>query len=331
MSTEIENNEKEELVENVSTVQAGDMLRNKREELGMSQEEIADRLRLRLSIIKSIDENNYEFDQVATFTRGYLRSYAKAVSLDEKEVLASLDGFKEAQHSDHQMQSFSRKTKREKHDSRIMKLTWVIFVVIIGISSVWWYQNQQDTLMDVSETEVPLETVADEVVEIAPALNANEPASPDRSQFEQSEPNVEAITVPATTEVSEATSVNPTEEIVEDVAESSQEGTSEVVAEVVAEVEQEIVITEVESEPVEKSDNELFLSFSADCWIQIKDADGKSLATGVKKAGTTLRFSEKAPYSIILGAPEGVSMTFANEPVNLSGYNTGKVARFTLP
>ncbi|MGL5109148.1 MAG: RodZ domain-containing protein, partial [Vibrio ordalii] len=29
--------------------------------------------------------------------------------------------------------------------------------------------------------------------------------------------------------------------------------------------------------------------------------------------------------------PESVSMTFASEPVDLSGYTSGKVARFTLP
>lgn len=320
MSTENEISTTEEIKEDkINAVQAGDMLRTKREQLGISQEEIADRLRLRLTIIQSIDENNYEFDQVATFTRGYLRSYAKAVSLDEKEVLASLDGFNEAQHSEHEMQSFSRKTKREKHDRRIMKLTWIIFVVIIGISSVWWYQNQQDTLTDVTPSEV----IVPEVLIETPEINPNEPASPDRSQFEK--PKAEAVTLPAEIEDSQTS-------IVEEEENASANDTTEVnQVEATPQVEEEIVITEVVSEPVEKINNELSLSFSADCWVQVKDADGKTLATGVKKAGSTVRFATKAPYSIILGAPEGVSMTFANEPVDLSGYNTGKVARFTLP
>ncbi|MFC1235904.1 RodZ domain-containing protein [Vibrio sp. F74] len=319
MTTEKEPTITEEVVETVAGVQAGDMLRTKREQLGISQEEIADRLRLRLTIIQSIDANNYEFDQVATFTRGYLRSYAKAVSLDDKEVLASLDSFKEAQHSDHEMQSFSRKTKRDKHDSRIMKLTWIIFVVIIGISSLWWYQNQQDTLTEVSTVDVVTPVIA------AEPPQSNEPASPDRSQFEQPE----AVTLPASLDDDQG---KPVEQIQQEAAEQAallEKANGE--AAVMSEVETEIVITEDNSEPLEKSGNELAMTFSADCWVQVKDATGKTFATGVKKAGSTIKFAGKAPYKIILGAPEGVSMTFANEPVDLSGYNTGKVARFTLP
>ncbi|MEF1291008.1 DUF4115 domain-containing protein, partial [Vibrio sp. M260118] len=58
---------------------------------------------------------------------------------------------------------------------------------------------------------------------------------------------------------------------------------------------------------------------------------GKTLSTGVKKAGQSLNLSGSLPYSVILGAPENVSMTLASEPVDLSGYTSGKVARFNLP
>jgi len=322
MSTENEiSTIEKDVVENAVKVQAGDMLRAKREQLGISQEEIADRLRLRLTIIKSIDENSYDFDQVATFTRGYLRSYAKAVSLDENEVLASFNGFNKTQYPDHEMQSFSRQTKREKHDRRIMKLTWIIFVVIIGISSIWWYQNQQDTLTDISVSDT--DVAAPEVGNTE--TNANEPASPDRTQFEKIQD--EDVSSPKNSPKNNALPSEKNDAMdsrdLTDVQVIKPEGN--------ADVEQEIVITDVGSEPVEKSSNELSLTFTADCWVQVKDANGKTLVTGVEKAGDSLHFATKAPYSIILGAPEGVSMTFANESVDLSGYNTGKVARFTLP
>ena len=77
--------------------------------------------------------------------------------------------------------------------------------------------------------------------------------------------------------------------------------------------------------------NLLVMSFTDDCWIQVKDASGKTLSTGVKKAGQSLNLSGNLPYSVILGAPENVSMTLASEPVDLSGYTSGKVARFNLP
>jgi cytoskeleton protein RodZ len=73
------------------------------------------------------------------------------------------------------------------------------------------------------------------------------------------------------------------------------------------------------------------MTFKADCWIQVKDTNGKTLVSGTHKPGQDVELTGKAPFKVILGAPEGVTMTFASEPVDLSGYTSGKVARFTLP
>jgi cytoskeleton protein RodZ len=341
MSTEQEIKTEQQVTEGLDTqaveanklLEAGDLLREKRELLGLSQKDVADRLRLRVSIIQSIDANNYDFDQVSTFTRGYLRSYAKAVSLDEKTVLDAFHYVDTKKPIEQQMQSFSRKAKREKHDSYLMKITWLIAIVILGISSVWWYQSQQDTLTETSsessinilESELATET----------ALVA-EPSSPVDSV--ESEALVEAAssTEPeATTEQTVEASLSQESNdqqtpITEADAQASSVEISAAAQESKAE-EQEIVITEEGGQPVESLANALLMSFSDDCWIQIKDASGKTLTTGVQKAGKTIQLAGQVPYQVILGAPKGVKMTFAGEPVDLSSYNSGKVARFSLP
>ena len=320
MSTETENNNTETEQQQQPITQAGDLLREKREKLGLSQKDIADRLRLRLSIIESIDNNNYEFDQVATFTRGYLRSYAKAVSLDEKLVLSALNHTNEAQHTEQEMQSFSRKTKREKNDSRIMKLTWAIFAIIIGISSIWWYQNQQDTLNEtVDEGSVELNLTEEPA---SPTPNLTEQVVEEETISQEVAPAEEELAVPETTPVEAAEEVQPEPEVVIEVTEQPEP------VEVVTAPEAPVV---AEQPATDSAVSSLTMSFSADCWIQVKDATGATLATGVKKAGREFDLLGEAPFSIILGAPEGVSMTFAGEPVDLSGYTSGKVARFTLP
>ncbi|MEF1289094.1 helix-turn-helix domain-containing protein, partial [Vibrio sp. M260118] len=154
------NDDNVEQVEKTEKVDAGTLLKNKRESLGLSQKQIADRLRLRLSIIENIESNNFSSDQVATFTRGYLRSYARAVGLDETTVLCALEGSEETQQEEQEMKSFSHQTKREAHDSRIMTLTLGIVIVVLGISSVWWWQNQEksiDALTTETEQEQQLE------------------------------------------------------------------------------------------------------------------------------------------------------------------------------
>ena len=143
-------------------IEAGTMLKNKRESLGLSQEEIAKRLRLRVAVIEEIENNQFDAQQVATFTRGYIKSYAKYVGIEEHVILAALETEQQVQHQEQEMQSYSRKTNAEKHHSRIMLLTWVIAFVIVGISGVWWWQNQQADSLTPSFTEAaPLEQEAE--------------------------------------------------------------------------------------------------------------------------------------------------------------------------
>ncbi|MCC4787332.1 cytoskeleton protein RodZ [Vibrio splendidus] len=295
-------------------IEAGTLLKNKRESLGLTQKQISDRLKLRVTLIQQIEENQFESDQVATFMRGYIRSYAKYVNLDEKVVLNALHHSGDAQHQEQEMLSFSRKTKTEKHNSRIMLLTWSIFAVIVGISSLWWWQNQQqDTLsQSLANTESSEELVVEESLD------------PELTSLEVIEAEQNTETSPVTENSDELTEVS-----------SAEDSVTLDPVEVIGEAPQAADVASVTAEPEtvapEAVVNELVMQFSADCWIQVKDASGKTLSTGIKKAGQTLNLSGTAPYKVILGAPEGVSMTFASEPVDLSGYTSGKVARITLP
>ncbi|MGD8119849.1 cytoskeleton protein RodZ [Vibrio sp. TRT 2004] len=313
--------------EQVEKVQAGTLLKNKREQLGLSQKQIADRLRLRLSIIENIENNNFASDQVATFTRGYLRSYAKAVGIEESVVLCALDGCEETKPEPQEMKSFSRKTKREAHDSRIMTLTWGIFAVIIGISSVWWWQNQETTMLDLTsqtEQEIELEQqTANQELDFTTLESAQPQPEVALDANADDVPEVEPV-------IEQPDSQAPLEtEIVPEVAKQAQP--EKQLEQNVNTTEAEPVSESVQSTQSDTAVNLLKLTFSDDCWIQVKDSSGKTLSTGVKKAGQTLELSGNLPYSVILGAPENVSMTLASEPVDLSGYTSGKVARFNLP
>ncbi|EGQ9247880.1 helix-turn-helix domain-containing protein [Vibrio parahaemolyticus] len=303
------------------SIEAGTLLKNKRESLGMTQKQVADRLRLRVSVIEDIENNRFESQQVATFTRGYLRSYAKFVGLDEKVVLVALEQTADVKPKEQEieMQSFSRKTKHEKHNSRIMLLTWVIAIVIIGISAAWWWQNQQENSLAQVVAEANVETSqpsADEIADIdlmtEEELIASTPAELAASNNTASESSINAAqtdeVVPAETE------------------ESTTEATQEPVA--VIEAAEEV---QEESPVVPEGMTLLTMKFKADCWIQVKDTNGRTLVSGTQKPGQDVELTGKAPFKVILGAPEGVTMTFASEPVDLSGYTSGKVARFTLP
>ncbi|HCE2052829.1 TPA: cytoskeleton protein RodZ [Vibrio parahaemolyticus] len=303
------------------SIEAGTLLKNKRESLGMTQKQVADRLRLRVSVIEDIENNRFESQQVATFTRGYLRSYAKFVGLDEKVVLVALEQTADVKPKEQEieMQSFSRKTKHEKHNSRIMLLTWVIAIVIIGISAAWWWQNQQENSLAQVVAEANVETSqpsADEIADIdlmtEEELIASTPAELAASNNTASESSINAA---------------QTDEVV---PAETEESTTEATQEPVALIEAAEEVQEA-SPVVPEGMTLLTMKFKADCWIQVKDTNGKTLVSGTQKPGQEVELTGKAPFKVILGAPEGVTMTFASEPVDLSGYTSGKVARFTLP
>ncbi|EMD81103.1 cytoskeleton protein RodZ [Vibrio diabolicus] len=303
------------------SIEAGTLLKNKRESLGMSQKQVADRLRLRVSVIEDIENNRFESQQVATFTRGYLRSYAKFVGLDEKMVLTALEQTADVQPQEQEieMQSFSRKTKDEKHNSRIMLMTWVIGLVIIGISAAWWWQNQQENSLTKEVTDSSVE---------APKPTAQELADIDLMTAEELIASTPEEVVSTSNDVVETSEV-PVEQGSDLLLAETENTTSVDSEEPVA-----VIETAEEEQPapvVPEGMTLLTMKFKADCWIQVKDTNGKTLVSGTHKPGQDVELTGKAPFKVILGAPEGVTMTFASEPVDLSGYTSGKVARFTLP
>ncbi|WP_155487233.1 RodZ domain-containing protein, partial [Vibrio harveyi] len=197
-------------------------------------------------------------------------------------------------------------------------------IVITGISAAWWWQNQQEnSLAQLSSETAETEHVAndadidqmsaDELIASTPAEIAPVSAAP--AVVSEAD-----TTMSATDEGMAESTVTPTAEAVEETAQ-----------EPVAVIEDAQAAEEPITPVIPEGMTLLTMKFKADCWIQVKDANGKTLVSGTRKPGQDVELAGKAPFKVILGAPEGVTMTFASEPVDLSGYTSGKVARFTLP
>ncbi|MGF1685915.1 cytoskeleton protein RodZ [Photobacterium japonica] len=315
----------------------GDMLRQAREKLGYSQKDVASRLRLRQSVVSDIENNHFEEAQLATFTRGYVRSYAKFVGLDENTILAKLDQHGHAQPQEQEMQSFSRRTKREAHDSRIMRLTWVLAVLFVGLTGVWWWQSLQMT----PEADLPATVTAQNPpLDESLATGGQTPAVTAETTLTALNPAQEAqLTVTNTPAIDVATETPtlsadeaPKADFVDSFTEVVQDDATNdaITPDANATDAESTAETPVPAEPVVVA-SDLEMRFTGDCWIDIRDAKGKRLDTGVKKAGDVLKLDGDAPFKVVLGAPGVVTMRYQGEPVDLSRYPAGKVARLKLP
>ncbi|BCO14281.1 DUF4115 domain-containing protein [Aeromonas hydrophila] len=292
----------------------GQLLRNAREQLGWTREQVASRIHLRLTLIAAIESDTYDKHTSHTFIRGYLRTYAKLVGIPEETILAAYDKLGLTPPDNIDMQSFSRRSRQQANDSRLKVVTWLVILVLIALSVAWWWQSTArrsagDEALAATEmgatsntpsaTVPPAVDVADPVV--APATSAAAATSADP-----------VVSVTATTLPVDASSAVATTAVTTSAATATQPAA-------------DIATSEPAKVP------QLKMSFTADCWLDVKDAKGKTLFSGLKKANDELVLEGPEPLKFIIGAPMAVNIEYQGKSIDMSRYNNGRTARLSLP
>ncbi|WP_111808389.1 cytoskeleton protein RodZ [Aeromonas allosaccharophila] len=302
----------------------GQLLRNAREQLGWTREQVASRIHLRLTLIAAIESDTYDKHTSHTFIRGYLRTYAKLVGIPEETILAAYDKLGLTPPDNIDMQSFSRRSRQQANDSRLKVVTWLVILVLIALSVAWWWQSTArrsagDEALAATEMSATSSTPA------APAITPPDAINTDPVEGVTVAPAATDVTAPAMVSEASATlaptsaAVAPTDVsadvgTVTDVAVSGANGTSS---------------NEAVVDPATAP--QLKMSFTADCWLDVKDANGKTLFSGLKKANDELVLEGAEPLKFIIGAPMAVKLDYKGQSFDMSRYNNGRTARFSLP
>ena len=74
----------------------------------------------------------------------------------------------------------------------------------------------------------------------------------------------------------------------------------------------------------------LLLRFSAPSWVEVRDASGRRLLTGLMAAGRERRLEGEPPFSVVLGYAPGVELRYNGQPFDFSAYVRKDVARFQV-
>ncbi|MBB1087652.1 DUF4115 domain-containing protein [Lysobacter sp. SG-8] len=77
-------------------------------------------------------------------------------------------------------------------------------------------------------------------------------------------------------------------------------------------------------------DKALVLRFNDESWVELSDADGKSIEKGLLAAGEERRFEPGRVASVKLGNAAAVDVRAGGETVDLEAFSRGTVARFKL-
>ncbi|WP_144213501.1 RodZ domain-containing protein [Shewanella donghaensis] len=304
--------EQSESLEAVAT--AGMLLRTAREKKGVSIEAVAIQLHLRPSVIEDIENDNFDNISSATYARGYAKNFAKYVEADVVAIQQCLA--QQLPDETAVMQSFSRKTSRDARDSRLTLVTYLIVFALLGLLLVWWIQK--DSLLMTIDLSKP---TAEELAEAKTPVQTEDLLEP------EIDPKL-AYTAPSTTEPS-TTAPSMTEPSETQSNDSSQVVSSQSEIESTVDLANNVQTNATNSAALIGNDK-ISLNFSGDCWVNIIDAKGKTLVDGVKGSESSVEVTGWAPFKVVLGAPQVVTISFNNEDVSLAEFSN-RVAKLTLP
>ena len=194
------------------------------------------------------------------------------------------------------------------------------------------------------------DTEVDGVLEVG-AASEDAPSIGSVAQQAVVEDRTQELTQETTKETTqEKTDVSPQDLVAETVAEEGnlEVAADEVVAieagsqapdEEVAQIDADVSQAEPEREVAkafalprltEFGDNTIDLTFSEDCWFEIRTIDGELLYADLGRTGQSRRYIGAAPFRIKLGFSPGAALAYNGEPIDLAPYTRQEVARVLL-
>jgi cytoskeleton protein RodZ len=312
----------------------GERLQAARIKKGLSLEDVANRMHLSPSILEALEDNNFDEITAPIFVKGYLRAYARIVSLSEDEMIEQYVDFYSEE--DPPINSTSNVAPElSPADTRIKWATYSVILVLAVLLAAWWWNKQQNqdapVSLDVqssrtdesaatdlvdsdiqagSETQVPAETTG-EVSEADTAIAADEAALVGVDGSTEADP---VVTDAAPAESLETQVETEQVAMPEAVEPAVDEGTTSLESDASAMVEAEPVAgTREQSAPT--GTDKLQIIIHADTWADVKDSNNYDLL----RANSSLELSGQAPFTIFLGNGHGVEILFNGEEVGFAG------------
>jgi cytoskeleton protein RodZ len=316
----------------------GEHLQAARIQMGISLDDIAKRMHLSTSIVEAIEDNHFEEIAAPIFVKGYLRAYARIVSLDEDDMIDQYIDFYSGE--DPPISSTSNVASELSVADARVKWTTYIVVLIVGVSlAAWLWNREQDTEAPISlDTQTPaieggvksdvvvsseIEAVSEESIEAGETVEATDglPAAVTAAEVETAEsmatqqPAAEAAEA-AESEVVEvdvvASEVGETEVVETEVAEGELAETERAEGEVA-----EAEVAEAETGSLAGTDK-VSLVVHADTWADIKDANSYQLVYDLLRADEAVELIGQAPFSVFLGNGHGVEIMFNGEEIDVA-------------
>ena len=268
----------------------GATLRAARQSQGYSIAEVAQVLKFGARQLEALENDDYSTLQGATFLRGFVRSYARYLRLDEAPLLAALEPQAPLAVAEmHVADSMNAEMPTGIQDPS-KRVYWLAgFVLLLG-GVAWFAWQGQD-----------LSATADTAVEPATTLAVPAPAA-------QPEASTDA-----------ALAVAPTPTIIAPGASADGAGTDAVAP-----------ATDAPPAAPNPNERLLQLSFSGVSWVEVRDASNRILYSGNSTPDSRQAVRGLPPFQLVIGNAQSVKLRYEDRNIDLLPYTRVDVARLTL-
>ena len=290
-----------------STISLGEILRDLRRGKDLSIQEVGTRLHLDPRIIDALEADNFDRLPASIYVRGYIRNYAKLLDTDAEALIRIYEqtGVDEEPEI---VPEVRHPSQTSSSDKPVKAFTYLITLVFVILVIAWWQSN---FLVKKAETPTRTEQAAGNGhATVPPAFDyhfnvVNNPTNP-FYRAPAPEGGETAALPPLTTPEAGAPAAAT------DGGAAGQEGPTG-------------VVTTDATGP-----DTIRVELSADSWIEIYDGSDQKVYVGLAHAGEKLLLHGTAPFSVLLGFAQGVSIDYNGKPFDIASYSRSGVAHFTL-
>ncbi len=302
----------------------GRVLRTARESADISVEEMAEQLNWLKSYVVAIEEDQYSAFSNQTFDKGYLKSYARRLGIEEQGLLENYE--KLVGKNDSACPETIETNIPTLHKSGIGKYVGLI-VFLLVIVVLWFVRSSDDTRQGKAvvektgsvaiavDNQVQLGKSAVEQIEIT-AERAEIAAVELRSQnseelgLERSEAGLATADRDAALNELDEDAAEGADQPQESIQYSNTSG------------EQAILAT--------TGEQTLYFRFSAECWLEVKDSSGEVIYEDLRQSGDSISISGLPPFEILAGQASAVKLRYQNQVVPLTADSGRNSVRLKL-
>ena len=313
-------------------VNPGETLRQARESKGWLLPEVASKLNLTTTSLSNLEAGAFDKLPGHTFSRGYIRAYAKLLGMDQAALVQQFDQYTGTNAQGSDVHGLGRIEEPGRLSHNLLRIVSLLLVLaLVGGGFLWW--QDQSALRGKDQAGLAMEHVevesADGTTQIHPLDEPEDQAAADAASTAPSEGQSTALSLEPVTPAAEpttgSTAVAPGVP-----ATAPAPVTTAPVASTPATPAVPAVPAETTAPAVVAGAGQLSINFVADCWIQVTDANGKVLSSGIKRNGDKVQVSGKPPLAVRLGYARGAQVSYNGQPVDVAPFTSGETARLKL-